>query len=160
MGRRVLEGVLVIFEYLLVEDIVDVGGEVGSEMAGDQHTSLLVQDVDGRDATHSNNYDLNYAILLPEEVPIIGELTFDADSSDCGPHALATSFLHRAEGTAGDGAVGWLSVFEKQLDFQPSHGEVVAGVGLVRLDDVAQLAEADCAGQFFEGGLFDAELNG
>lgn len=64
MGRGVLEGVLVILEDLLVEDIVDVGGEVGSEMARDQHTSLLVQDVDGRDATHSNNYDLNYEILL------------------------------------------------------------------------------------------------
>ena len=32
MGRRVLEGVFVILEYLLVEDIIDVGGEVGSEM--------------------------------------------------------------------------------------------------------------------------------
>jgi hypothetical protein len=78
MARRVLEGVLVILEDLLVEDIVDVGGQVGPEMPRDQHASLLIQDVDRRDATHSNIYDLNYAILLPEEVPINCGVTFDA----------------------------------------------------------------------------------
>lgn len=47
------QGVLVVLKDLLVEDVVDVGGEVWSEMPGDEDTALLVEDVDGRNATHS-----------------------------------------------------------------------------------------------------------
>ena len=53
MSREVLEGILVKLEYLFVEDIIDISGEVGSEMARDQHSSFLVQDVNRRNATHS-----------------------------------------------------------------------------------------------------------
>lgn len=48
----------------------------------------------------------------------------------------------------------------EELDLQTAHLEVVAGVGLVRLDYVAQLADADRAGEFLEGGLLDAEIFG
>ena len=47
MDADVLESVLVVLEDLLVEDVVDVGGEVWSEMAGDEDSALLVEDVDG-----------------------------------------------------------------------------------------------------------------
>lgn len=57
MGRHVLEGVLIVLEDLFVEDIVDVGGEVGAEVARDEDAALLVEDVDRRDSTHSNNND-------------------------------------------------------------------------------------------------------
>ncbi len=111
MTWRVLEGVLIILEDLLVEDIVDVSGEVGSEMPRDQHSSLLIQDVNRRDATHSNIYDLNYAILLPEEVPINLVLTFDAGTLDCGPPVLVASFLDGTGGTAANVGVDWFAVF-------------------------------------------------
>ena len=47
MDADVLESVLVELEDLLVEDVVDVGGEGWSEMAGDEDSALLVEDVDG-----------------------------------------------------------------------------------------------------------------
>jgi hypothetical protein len=48
----VLEGVVIELQDLLVEDVVDVAGEVGSEMPGDQHAPFLVQYVYCRDPTH------------------------------------------------------------------------------------------------------------
>ena len=65
MDAKILQGVLVVLKDLLVEDVVDVGGEVWSEMPGDEDTALLVEDVDGRNATHSNDLVLNYKILSP-----------------------------------------------------------------------------------------------
>ena len=53
-----------------------------------------------------------------------------------------------------------IAVFLEELDLQPAHLEVVAGVCFVRFDDISQLAEADGSGQFFESGFFDAELEG
>lgn len=49
----ILEGVLVVLKDLFVEDVVDVSGKVGPEMARDEHSALLVQDVNRRNATHS-----------------------------------------------------------------------------------------------------------
>jgi len=49
----ILEGVLVVLKDLFVEDVVDVGGKVGPEMARDEHSAFLVQDVNRRNATHS-----------------------------------------------------------------------------------------------------------
>jgi multisubunit Na+/H+ antiporter MnhG subunit len=56
--------------------------------------------------------------------------------------------------------VDGLAVLGQQFYLESAHLEVVAGVGLVRFNDVAQLAQADCSGQFLQVGLFDAELEG
>ena len=53
-----------------------------------------------------------------------------------------------------------LAVLLEELYFQSSHLEVVAGVCLVRLDNIPQLAEANRSGQFFESGFFEAQFEG
>ena len=50
----VLYGVLVVLEDLLVKDVLDVGGNVGSEVATDEHSALLVEDVNRRYSSHFN----------------------------------------------------------------------------------------------------------
>lgn len=46
MERKVLEGVLIIFKDFLIEDVVNVGGEVGAKVSRDEYSSLLVENVD------------------------------------------------------------------------------------------------------------------
>lgn len=41
-----LEGVLIIFKDFLIEDVVNVGGEVGAKVSRDEYSSLLVENVD------------------------------------------------------------------------------------------------------------------
>lgn len=58
----VLYGVLVVLEDLLVEDVLDVGGNVGSEVATDEHSALLVEDVNRR---YSSHFNLSIFIVVP-----------------------------------------------------------------------------------------------
>ena len=46
MEREVLEGVLIIFKDFLIEDVVNVGGEVRAKVSRDEYSSLLVENVD------------------------------------------------------------------------------------------------------------------
>lgn len=46
MHESILECVLIVLQYLLIEDVVDVGRQVRSKVSRDQHSALLVKDVD------------------------------------------------------------------------------------------------------------------
>lgn len=47
------KGVFVKLQNFFVKDIVDVGRQIGTEMSRDEDSAFFVQDVDGRDTTHS-----------------------------------------------------------------------------------------------------------
>jgi hypothetical protein len=49
-----LERVFVVLQDFFVECVVDITGEIGAEVSRDEHSALLVENVDCGDATHLN----------------------------------------------------------------------------------------------------------
>ena len=54
----------------------------------------------------------------------------------------------------------WLAILGQHLDLEAAHQEVIAGVALLRLDDVPQLASAHRSGDFFQSGILHALIDG
>lgn len=62
--------------------------------------------------------------------------------------------------TVRNACVDGCSIFIEEFNFEATHLEIIPRVCFLRLDNVAQLAQANSLGKLFESGIFNALLFG